>query len=133
MKKLIFAAACILLTGMITTVVMARPAKRYDAKTQSCRVLDTGPLEWESLPWGKGGKGFQQVCQSCHSSKNEGKAPFLFTEIKSGKGWNRIFAERRVECARDGSWNKLSEEELQMVNDYLYSWSSTSLDRNDSA
>ncbi len=133
MRKLFIIITCVLTAGVTATTVMARPAKRFDAKTQSCRVLNSGPLEWESLPWGKGGKGFQQVCQSCHSSEDDGKAPFLFTEIKSSKGWNRIFAERRVKCAEDGSWNKLSEEELQMVNDYLYSWSNTSPDPNDSA
>ncbi len=133
MKNLVLGALCVFVLGLSVTAVMARPAKRYDAKTKTCRVLSSGPLEWESLPWGMGGKGFHNVCQSCHTQGEDSKAPFLWTESKSSKGWNRLFADTKVQCANDGSWDAFTEDQLQMVNDYLYSWSSTSLDRNDAA
>jgi cytochrome c5 len=133
MKPLFVGMICILALTATALSVSATPKKRYDKKTETCRVLNSGPLEWESLPWGKGGKGFKQVCKSCHSRDNATGAPFLWEESKSSKGWNRVFASMRADCANDGSWSSLSDDQLLMVNDYLYRWSSTSLSRNDSA
>ena len=120
---------------LLQQVFLSQPhkKKRLDSGTGTCRVLSSGPLEWESLPWGKGGKAFKQVCKSCHSNDNKVEAPFLWEESKTANGWNRIFASKKTKCAQDGSWAKLSDDELLMVNDYLYRWSSTSLSRNDSA
>jgi len=133
MNKLSVVTICILTLVATVASVSATPKKRYDKTTGTCRVLNSGPLEWETLPWGQGGKAFKQVCKSCHSRNNDQQAPFLWEESKTSKGWNRIFATKRVKCAQDGSWEKLSGDQLLMVNDYLYRWSSTSLDRNDSA
>lgn len=133
MKQLFVGMICVLILTAIAVNASATPKKRFDKKTGTCRVLDSGPLEWESLPWGKGGKAFKQVCKSCHTRNNTQQAPFLWEESKTSRGWNRIFATRRVKCAKNGSWSKLSEDQLLMVNDYLYRWSSNSLDRNDSA
>ncbi len=133
MKQVLVVTICILALAATTANVSATPEKRYDKKTGTCRVLNNGPLEWETLPWGEGGKAFKQVCKSCHSRNNDQQAPFLWEESKTSKGWNRIFATMRVKCAKDGSWKKLSGDQLLMVNDYLYRWSSSSLDRNDSA
>lgn len=133
MKRLLILAICFTVLAGTALSVSATPKKRYDKNTGSCRILDKGPLEWESLPWGQGGKGFKQVCKSCHSRDNDKGARYLWEESKSSKGWNRIFATMRAECAKDGSWASLSDEQLLMVNDYLYRWSSTSLSRNDSA
>lgn len=132
MKNLFIGMICIVALAATALSVSARPKKRYDAKTKSCRVLDSGSLEWESLPWGKGGKAYKQVCKSCHTRDNDIGAPFLWEESKSSKGWNRVFADMKVECATDGSWSKLSDDQLLMINDYLFRWSSNSLDRNDS-
>lgn len=98
----------------------ARPRKRYDPRTKMCRLLDRGKLDWNSEPWGIGGQKFREVCKSYHTRNNDKGAPFLWTESYTSKAWNSIFAKRRKKCARDGSWDVLSEEELQMVNDYLY-------------
>jgi len=132
MKHMVIAIICVVAVARTAFSVSATPQKRYDEKTGSCRILDTGPLEWESLPWGQGGKAFKQVCKSCHTRDNDKGARFLHEESKSSDGWNRIFASNRIKCARDGSWSSLSDEQLLMVNDYLYRWSSTSLSRNDS-
>ena len=133
MKQLLIGFICIF--TLTTTVIStsATPKKRFDEGTGTCRVLNSNPLEWESLPWGIGGKGFKQVCKSCHTHDNTVGATYLWEESKTSKGWNRVFVSKRAECAQDGSWSKLSSDELLMVNDYLYRWSSTSLDRNDSA
>ncbi len=133
MKQLLVVIICTLALVATAVSVSATPKKRYDKKTGTCRILNSGSLEWESLPWGQGGKAFKQVCKSCHSRNNDQQAPFLWEESKTSKGWNRIFATMRVKCAKDGSWEKLSPDKLLMVNDYLYRWSSTSLDRDDSA
>ena len=60
MKQLFVGMICILALAATALSVSATPKKRYDKKTGSCRVLNSGPLEWESLPWGQGGKGFKQ-------------------------------------------------------------------------
>jgi len=133
MKQLLIGTLCIFILVLTSASLSAVQKTRFDSRTGSCRVLSSGALEWESLPWGQGGKAFKQVCKSCHSRDNTSKGSFLWEESKSSKGWNRVFATRKTQCARDGSWSKLSDEELLMVNDYLYRWSSTSLSRNDSA
>ncbi|MBU0663355.1 MAG: hypothetical protein KJ990_02305 [Proteobacteria bacterium] len=104
----------------------AKPVSRYDAATQTCRVLSDGPLEWDSRSWGEGGKTFKATCQGCHNSKDK-IAPFLWSESKSQEAWNRVFASRYPKCAQDGSWNAISEEQLRKVNDFLWRWANNSL------
>ena len=112
--------AGLLLAGFVASVLEARPSKRFDERTQMCRLIAEGRLDWESEGWGRGGRKFQEVCKSCHSRDNDKGAPFLHAESKMSKGWNRVFAKRRVQCAKDGSWDSLSEEDIQFINDYLY-------------
>ncbi|WP_457575029.1 hypothetical protein [Desulfolithobacter sp.] len=112
-------------------VSQARPRKRYDERTKMCRLIADGKLDWNSEPWGIGGKKFREVCKSCHTRNNDKGAPFLHSESHTSEGWNRIFARRRAACARDGSWDVLSQEELLMVNDYLYRNGDWTYDPND--
>ncbi len=44
--------------------------------------------------------------------------------------WNTIFSKRNKKCALNGSWDVLSEDELQLVNDYLYRNGNWSYDPN---
>ena len=112
-------------------IVQARPAKRLDQRSGMCRFLaNGGQLDWESEPWGTGGIKFREVCKKCHNHDNTSGATFLHAESYSSTGWNTIFAKRRKKCARDGSWDVLSEEELQMVNDYLYRNANDTYDPN---
>jgi len=111
--------------------IEARPGKRYDERTQMCRFIADGQLDWESEPWGLGGIKFREVCKNCHTRNNDKGAPFIHNESYSSAGWNSIFAKRRKKCARDGAWDILSEEELQMVNDYLYRNGNDTYDPND--
>jgi len=104
----------------LATIGQARPTKRLDTRTRMCRLIAQGKLGWESEPWGTGGQKFQEVCKSCHAKDNDKGIPFLHAESYTSKGWNSVFAKRRVQCARDGSWGVLSEEEIQFVADYLY-------------
>ena len=109
----------------------ARPGKRYDARTKMCRILNQGKLDWESEAWGTGGKKFRAVCKSCHFRGNDQGAAFLHVESFTSRAWNRIFAKRRVACAKDGTWSRLlSEEEIQLVNDFLYRNGDWSYDPN---
>jgi hypothetical protein len=109
----------------------ARPSKRLDLGTQQCRVLSYGILDYDSESWGIGGQKFREVCKSCHSRDNDKGAPFLHAESYVSDGWNRIFYKRRVQCAKDGSWDILSQEELLLVNDYLYRNADWTYDPND--
>ncbi len=123
------------LTGLLTLAwsiqtLHARPAKRYDKPTQMCRLLDRGELDWQSEGWGIGGIKFREVCKSCHTRDNDKGAPFLYMESFSSEGWNQVFAKRRKKCARDGSWDVLTEEELLLVNDYLYRNANDTYDPN---
>ncbi len=126
----------IFLTGLLTLAwtietIQARPGKRYDLSTQMCRLIDTGKLDWQSEAWGTGGIKFREVCKSCHNRNNDKGAPFLYMESFSSEGWNQVFAKRRKKCARDGSWDVLSKEELLLVNDYLYRNANDTYDPND--
>ncbi len=98
----------------------AEPVTRFDAASNTCRVLSSeGPLYWESYPWGEGGKTFKAKCQSCHNG-NDKNVPFLWSESKNQNAWNRVFASRYPKCAQNGSWKGISDEQLRMVNDYLW-------------
>ena len=99
----------------------ANPVTRYDAASNTTRVLSEGPLYWERNAWGEGGKTIKTKCPSCHNG-NDKSAPFLWTESKNQDAWNRVFATRYPKCAQDGSWKGISDEQLRMVNDYLWRW-----------
>lgn len=120
MNKLLVFSVAALTAVLMASLLQARPAKRLDERTQMCRFLAEGQLDWDSEPWGRGGQKFREVCQGCHFKGNDKGAPFLHAQSKMSEGWNRIFAKRRVQCAKNGSWDVLSEEEIQVVNDYLY-------------
>lgn len=112
--------------------VDARPRERFDQRTQMCRLLTRAPLDWASEPWGTGGIKFREVCKTCHRKDNTEGAPFLHAESYTPKAWNRIFYKRRKPCARNGSWDVLSDEEILLVNDYLYRNGDWTYDPNDS-
>ncbi|MFH1218002.1 MAG: hypothetical protein V1706_16030 [Pseudomonadota bacterium] len=119
---------------MATTFSMqaeARPKSRFDETTQTCRILDSGPLEWDSRPWGEGGKVFREVCKTCHTRNNDKGAQFLYSESKSSKAWNRVFTKKYPQCAKDGSWDKITVDQLQKLNDYLFRFALNSEDIND--
>lgn len=129
-KITIIILACLLTFAWTIQSLHARPGKRYDQSTQMCRLIDTGKLDWQSEPWGTGGIKFREVCKSCHNRNNDKGAPFLHAESFSSEGWNHIFAKHRKKCARDGSWDVLSKEELLLVNDYLYRNANDTYDPN---
>jgi hypothetical protein len=126
----------ILLTGLITLAwtvqsVYARPSKRFDKSTEMCRMIAQGQLDWESDHWGVGARKFKEVCKSCHNRNNDKGAKFLYMESFSSTGWNQVFEKRRKKCAKDGSWDVLTPEELLLVNDYLYRNANDTYDPND--
>jgi len=131
MKKYALLAAIFLAVSILSIEIQARPYKRYDESTQTCRIIGEGPLEWESRPWGEGGRLFKQVCQKCHSHNSTSGAPFLWVESKTSKGWNRVFAKKYPKCAQDGSWDVLTREQRLRVNDYLFRWAANSQDITD--
>ncbi|MCK9296774.1 MAG: hypothetical protein M0P70_17050 [Desulfobulbaceae bacterium] len=110
----------------------ARPKNRYDETTKTCRILESGPLEWDSRPWGEGGKVFREACKVCHSRGNGQGAPFLWVESKTPAAWNRVFAQRYPKCAQNGSWDKITLDQQLKLNDYLYRFGLNSEDVNDS-
>ena len=109
--------------GFLNITVEARPEKRLDPVTQTCRVF-TFEGNWS------GYKTFQNSCKSCHSRGNDKGAPFLFTESKTSEGWNRVFAKRYPVCARNGSWQGLEKSDILFLNDYLYANGLGSYDAN---
>lgn len=130
-RPLLIFALC-LMTVIIAFQVHARPKTRFDATTQTCRILDKGQLDWDSRAFGEGGKVFREVCKKCHTRDNDKGAPFLHTESKTSEGWNRVFAKRYPECAKDGSWAEITPEQLLKVNDYLFRFALNSEGMNDS-
>ncbi len=107
-----FAALFVFLTVGVT-VVTASPTKRFDPATQTCRQLTQENL-WD------GYVAFRSVCKECHTRDNGQNAPFLYTESKGMKAWNRVFEQQYPECARSGAWKNLDANKLQVLNDYLY-------------
>lgn len=87
---------------------------RFDPVTQTSRAMEFKNT-WDGYNL------FQSNCKSCHSRENNKGARFLDTESRTMRGWNNIFYKKNVPCAKDGSWSKLSKEDLLAINDYLYS------------
>ncbi|MDG4476249.1 c-type cytochrome [Thiovibrio frasassiensis] len=132
MNRFALSLAALLLVPAFVNQAHGAPKTRYDATTKTCRVLSDGPLEWESRPWGEGGKLFANNCKSCHTRNNDKGAPFLWAESKSSAGWNRVFETRSAKCAKQGAWDSITLEQQLKLNDYLYRWASNSLDTTDS-
>lgn len=86
---------------------------RFDQINQKSRALVFKNL------WA-GYKTFQNNCKTCHSRTNDQNAPFLHTESKNMRAWNRVFLEKYPTCAEQGLWSALSQEQLVQLNDYLY-------------
>lgn len=105
----------LLMLMMVAGVADARPGKRFDAATKSCRLLG-----FDANWWGSGNKIFQQKCKTCHSRASEKGAPFLHAESKTPRGWNRVFARRYPDCAQNGKWQDLTINEQLALNDFLY-------------
>lgn len=132
MNRFAMSLAALLLFPAFTSQANAAPQTRFDATTQTCRVLNDGPLEWDSRPWGEGGKLFKDVCKGCHTRDNDKGAPFLWVESKTSAGWNRVFETRSPKCAKTGAWEGINLDQQMKLNDYLYRWAANSRDKNDS-
>lgn len=132
MNRFAMLLAALLLVPAFTSQANAAPQTRFDATTQTCRVLSDGPLEWDSRPWGEGGKLFKDVCKGCHTRDNDKGAPFLWVESKTSAGWNRVFETRSPKCAKTGAWEGINLDQQMKLNDYLYRWAANSRDKNDS-
>lgn len=129
--KLTMLAAAGVAAGLIfgTGPAQASPAKRFDEKTQTCRILTFHNSGWASA----GSRIFQESCKNCHYQGNDRNAPFLHAESKSMKGWNRVFFTRYPKCAQAGEWAKLSEEELRQLNDFLFRNAASTYNANSAA
>lgn len=108
------------------TLVQASPKKRFDEATQTCRIFNK-----DSTWWGEGAKIFQNNCKTCHFTGNDVGAPFLHSESKSPKAWNRVFFKKYPDCAKDGSWEKLTLNDQLLLNDYLYRNGANTYNPND--
>jgi cytochrome c5 len=117
--KQISAIVMFLVIMIYSLAAHANPVTRYDAASNTTRILSEGPLYWESYLFGEGGKTFKTKCQSCHNG-NDKSTPFLWSESKNQDAWNRVFSTRYPKCAQNGSWKGISDEQLRMVNDYLW-------------
>jgi len=113
MKKKLIAVSLAGALCLGAAAAQASPTKRFDPATKSCRIFTQQSL------W-KGYKAFTGFCKSCHYRGNDRGAKFLHTESKTMRGWNRVFEKRYPECAKAGVWDKLGEEKLRLVNDYLF-------------
>lgn len=105
----------------------ATPKKRLDEATQVCRILTFQNSGWVS----EGSKIFAASCKGCHNRENDQGAPFLYSESKTMKGWNRVFFEQYPQCAKEGYWAGLSKDDLVKLNDYLFRNAANTYDPND--
>ena len=100
--------------GLVLAEDGGETAYRFDPATQSSRAL-----EFKNL-WA-GYNLFKSNCKGCHFRGNDKGARFLDTDSRTMRAWNSVFYKKNVRCAKDGSWAKLSPQDLLYVNDYLYS------------
>ena len=114
--KLIRIAIPVVLSLCVAVAAYASPNKRLDAATGTWRPLTFYNAGWAS----DGAKIFKETCKSCHYRGNSEGATFLHAESFPSKGWNRVFAEKWPKCARSGAWEKLSQEDLLQLNDFLF-------------
>lgn len=124
MNKIAICLTCLLFCSF-TIMAQAKPAKRYDATTKTCRKLGFDS-EW----WGEGNKIFKQRCKSCHHLGNDVGAKLLYSEAKSPKGWNNVFVKKYPQCYKEGHWAGLTQEQIMMMNDFLYRNGSNTYDPN---
>lgn len=115
MKRYLMFGVAVVFAGNVSLAV-AGVSKRLDKTTGMCRELTFDNSGWRS----EGHAIFQNTCKACHNHKNNKGASFLYAESRTMEGWNRVFYEKYVKCAKDGSWSNLSREQLLRVNDYLY-------------
>jgi len=123
MRKVIAVAVCGALLCAVAGVAVARPSKRLDPTTQTCRVFTPTTID-------EGRQLFKSVCKSCHSRDNTAGAPFIHSESLISRAWNRVFSERYPACSRNGAWASLSDEQLRRVNDFLFMNSADAYDPN---
>ncbi|MEW6429738.1 MAG: hypothetical protein AB1568_17085 [Thermodesulfobacteriota bacterium] len=114
---------------LLSSAAHARPGKRLDPATNTCRLLTFANSGWNS----PGAHVWKETCKGCHARDNDQGAPFLHPGSKTMKAWNRVFFERYPKCARSGAWDKLSQEELLSLNDYLFVHAYNAYDPNDAA
>jgi hypothetical protein len=107
----------------------ATPKKRLDEASQVCRILTFQNSGWVS----EGSRIFVESCKSCHTRDNDQGATFLHSESKTMKAWNRVFLEKYPQCAKDGQWANLSQEDLLKLNDYLFRNAANTYNPNDAA
>lgn len=126
MKKMMLCCLALALSCLGVTQAVASPTQRYDEGTKTCRTFDQ-----DSFWWGSGAQTFRSTCKPCHSRDNDAGGRFLHSESKTSRAWDRVFAERYPQCAKDGSWDSLSMEQLLKLNDYLYRFGAFTYDAND--
>jgi len=63
---------------------------------------------------------FHKFCKSCHNHGEDSKGRFLTMESKSREGWEKVFTKRKVDCAKDGAWDSLTELQMWNLRDYLF-------------
>jgi len=126
--------ATILVSAILTMVTFglvvdgqASPKKRFDQASQVCRILTFQNSGWVS----EGSRIFTESCKTCHSRDNDQGASFLHSEAKTKTAWNRVFYEKYPQCAKDGYWDKLSQDDLMKLNDYLFRNAANTYDPND--
>lgn len=123
MKTIFTPLAVLILLALTIIEAQAIPTKRLDPGSQTCRTFTSATL-WE------GREIFVNSCKTCHTRDNDKNAPFLHTESKTMNGWNRVFLQKYPECAKNGSWGNLDEEQIARLNDYLYRNAADSWDPN---
>ena len=114
--KLLRIAVPVVLSLLVAATAWSSPDKRLDAATGTWRPLNFYNAGWAS----EGAKRYDSACKSCHYRGNDQGAPFLHAESYPSKGWNRVFAEKWPKCAKSGAWDKLSQEDLEQLNDFLF-------------
>ncbi|MDA3833212.1 MAG: hypothetical protein PF495_07425 [Spirochaetales bacterium] len=125
MQRMIMCCLAFSISLMWLTQASASPTKRFDQATKTCRTFDQ-----DSFWWGSGAQTFRSTCKPCHTKDSKEGGGFLHVESKTSRAWDRVFFEKYPQCAKDGSWDSLSMEQLLKLNDYLNRFGAFTYDAN---
>lgn len=127
MKRIRFraGAATMLITLLAApNLLSAAPRVRLDHETGAVRQLTFANTR-------DGYAFFRRVCKTCHTRDNDRGAPFLHSESKTPRAWDRVFITRYPRCAGDGAWDSLAAGEISQLHDYLYQNGRDTFDPNE--
>jgi hypothetical protein len=109
------------LTVLFITFGLYGIAEAAEKEKETCFPSGRSYIEIFSVPVHMSGYNmWNKFCKSCHNRSEDSEGPFLTTEFRTRKGWDRVFKKRWPDCAKEGTWDSKTELEILNLRDYLF-------------